>query len=67
MPRKVRDLIKDLNKAGFTQIPSAGKGSHRKFVHGEYAGAVTISGKENEDAKHYQEKQVRIAIETTES
>ena len=31
MPRKVRDLIRDLKKAGF--IDRGGKGSHRNFVH----------------------------------
>ncbi len=64
MPRKLRDLVKDLEKAGFRQI-KGGKGSHRKFVHDAYAGAVTLSGKDNEDAKHYQEKAVKQAIEVS--
>jgi predicted RNA binding protein YcfA (HicA-like mRNA interferase family) len=49
--------------AGFTEIPGAGKGSHRKLVHPRYAGAVTVSGKIGDDAKHYQEKEVALAIE----
>lgn len=61
MPRKVRELIADLEKAGFTQF--SGKGSHRKFSHRSYPGAVTLSGKPGEDAKPYQEKQVKQAIE----
>lgn len=48
--------------AGFYEIPG-GKGSHRKFTHRFYFGAVTLSGKSGEDAKPYQEKQVRCAIE----
>jgi predicted RNA binding protein YcfA (HicA-like mRNA interferase family) len=64
MPRKIRDLIYDLRRAGFEQIPGAGKGSHRKFVHAKFPGAVTVSGKENGDAKHYQESGVRKAIES---
>ncbi len=62
MPRKVRDLIRDLEAAGFREI-KGGKGSHRKYVHPNYAGAVTLSGKSGDDAKRYQEKQVRRATE----
>jgi predicted RNA binding protein YcfA (HicA-like mRNA interferase family) len=42
MPRKIRDLIKELEKAGF--VNRGGKGSHRNFVHPELAKPVTISG-----------------------
>ena len=61
--------------AGFYEIPGGGKGSHRKFSHFRYPGAVTLSGASGEDAepsrivdgfenaKHYQEKLVRRAIE----
>ncbi len=62
MPRKIRELIQDLTQAGFREI-AGGKGSHRKFAHLRYRGAVTLSGKSGDDAKHYQEKQVRRAIE----
>jgi predicted RNA binding protein YcfA (HicA-like mRNA interferase family) len=44
-------------------VPGAGKGSHRKFTHVDYSGAVTVSGKDGDDAKQYQEKQVKRAIE----
>jgi predicted RNA binding protein YcfA (HicA-like mRNA interferase family) len=62
MPRKIRELIQDLTQAGFREIVG-GKGSHRKFTHPRYPGAVTLSGKSGDDAKHYQEKQVRRSIE----
>lgn len=63
MPRKIRQLIKDLRKSGFEEIADAGKGSHRKFTHARFHGAVTLSGKDGADAKAYQEKQVKKAIE----
>ena len=66
MARKVRDLVKDLRDAGFSQVPGGGKGSHRKFTHPKYAGAVTLSGQDGDDAKQYQEKQVKRAIEEVE-
>ena len=62
MPRKIRELIEDLSGAGFYEI-AGGKGSHRKFTHVRYPGAVTLSGNPGDDAKPYQEKQVRRAIE----
>jgi predicted RNA binding protein YcfA (HicA-like mRNA interferase family) len=55
MPRKIRELIRDLKHTGFYEISKAGKGSHRKYMHEKYAGAVTVGGKEGDDAKHYQE------------
>ena len=63
MPRKVRELIRDLIYAGFYEIRGGGKGSHRKYTHAAYPGAVTVSGALGDDAKHYQERQIRRAIE----
>ena len=67
MPQTVGDLFKALIKAGFTEIPGGGKGSHRKLVHmdypGDYPGAVTLSGNLGDHAKRYQTKQVAQAIE----
>ena len=60
MPRKIRQLIKDPEKAGF--VNRGGKGSHRNFLH-ENGVALTISGKLGDDAKPYQEKIVRHKIE----
>ena len=53
MPRKVRELISDLERAGFSAVVSAGKGSHRKFVHLRYPDALTISGRTSTDVKAY--------------
>ena len=59
MPRKIRQLIKELEKAGF--INRGGKGSHRNFIHPKGI-AMTISGKIGDDAKPYQEKEVDLKI-----
>ena len=64
MPPKVRDLIAELEKAGF--INRGGKGSHRNFVHPKAQKPVTISGKLGDDAKHYQVRAVRLALEESE-
>jgi len=64
MPRKIRELVADLLAVGFTEVVGGGKGSHRKFVHERYPGAITMSGQNGDDAKPYQEKQVRRALET---
>jgi len=59
MPRKVRQLIGDLEKAGF--VNRGGKGSHRNFTHPK-GFRVTISGAAGDDAKHYQERDVQRAL-----
>jgi predicted RNA binding protein YcfA (HicA-like mRNA interferase family) len=51
MPRKVRQLISDLTKAGFVVV-DGGKGSHRKFRHPRISGSVILSGGDGEDARH---------------
>lgn len=61
MPRKVRELIADLKRAGF--VDRGGKGDHRNFVHPKVTKPVTVSGVEGDDAKQYQERAVRRAIE----
>ena len=60
MPRKVRELIRELETAGF--VNRGGRGSHRNFVHPKVARPVTLAGPEGSDAKAYQEKAVRSAI-----
>ena len=40
------------------EVKSGGKGSHRKFMHPRFPGAVTLSGMPGHDAKPYQEQQV---------
>ena len=61
MPPKVRELIEELERAGFSN--RGGKGSHRNFVHPKLAKPITISGKSGDDAKQYQIRAVRRAIE----
>lgn len=62
MTRKIRELIRDLEKAGF--ISRGGKGSHRNFMH--ISGIVlTLSGHPGDDVKLYQEKLVRLKIMET--
>ena len=60
MPRKIRELISDLRKAGFTLDRQ--KGSHRQFKHPSFPGTITVSGGEGDDAKTYQERQTTKAI-----
>jgi len=61
MPKKIRELIRELEKAGF--INRGGKGSHRNFIHPSAMKSVVISGKAGDDAKKYQERVVEAAIE----
>jgi predicted RNA binding protein YcfA (HicA-like mRNA interferase family) len=60
VPRKIRQLVKDLEKAGFEFLP--GKGSHRKFYHPK-AGMIVISGQLGDDARRYQEREVAEAMQ----
>jgi predicted RNA binding protein YcfA (HicA-like mRNA interferase family) len=60
LPRKIRQLISDLERAGF--VNRGGKGSHRSFVHGSGI-VVTVSGKSGDEAPHYLERQLRLALE----
>jgi predicted RNA binding protein YcfA (HicA-like mRNA interferase family) len=61
MPPKVRELIADLERAGFAN--RGGKGSHRNFVHPNVRKPVVISGNPGDDAKRYQVRAVGLAIE----
>lgn len=60
MPPKVRELIADLERAGFKN--RGGKGSHRNYVHPSLSKPVTISGKLGDDAKQYQIRAVQRAL-----
>jgi len=60
MPPKLKSLVKKLETAGF--IDRGGKGSHRNHKHPEGIN-ITISGKLNSDAKPYQERDVKRALE----
>ena len=61
MPRKIRELIAELEGAGW-RIESGGKGSHRKLAHPRSKRKVILSGASGADARHYQEKLVKSAI-----
>ncbi|MDO9317556.1 MAG: type II toxin-antitoxin system HicA family toxin [Gammaproteobacteria bacterium] len=61
MPPKIRELIRDLERAGF--VNRGGKGSHRNFRHPELSQRVTVSGNLGQDAEDYQVKDVKRAIE----
>jgi predicted RNA binding protein YcfA (HicA-like mRNA interferase family) len=63
LPPKIRELISELQRAGF--VDRGGKGSHRNFVHPNVEKPVTISGNPGDDAKHYQIRAVKLAIEET--
>ncbi len=60
MLKKIKDLIRELEKAGF--VNRGGKASHRNFIHSKGI-VITISGKPGDDAKPYQEKQVKLKIQ----
>ena len=60
MPKKIRELKQMLRKSGFDERP--GKGSHTNWTHPNYAGRVTIAGKDGSDAKRYLEQEVKKAI-----
>jgi len=53
-----------LRKAGFRE--KSGKGSHTKWLHSNYPGRITLSGKDGQDAKPYQEKEIAEAIKIVE-
>ncbi len=61
MPKKIRELKSLLLRAGFTWSP--GKGSHTKWLHPLLPGELTLSGKDGDDAKPYQEKDVNNALQ----
>lgn len=61
MPPKVRELIAELEQAGF--VNRGGKGSHRNFSHPKVSKPITISGRPGDDAKTYQVRAVQTAIE----
>ena len=65
MPLKVKQLKANLSRAGFYWRP--GKGSHTIWKHAALQGVeVTISGKDGDDAQHYQIKQVQNALKLLE-
>ena len=59
MPPKIRELIAELEQAGFAD--RGGKGSHRN--HPGVSKPIAVSGRPGDDAKTYQVRAVRRAIE----
>ncbi len=63
MPRKIRQLKGDLRKAGFTLSAKRGKGSHTMWEHPDAPELLVIlSGQDGDDAKSYQERDVKVAL-----
>ena len=60
MPRKIRELKAQLRAAGFTE--RQGKGSHTVWRHLLVPQRVVLAGADGDDAKPYQERDVRIAL-----
>ena len=65
MPKKIRELKSLLQRAGFTM--RAGKGSHTVWSHAKLEESITVAGHDGDDAKPYQEKDVRQIIRKVES
>jgi predicted RNA binding protein YcfA (HicA-like mRNA interferase family) len=66
VPRKIRDLLKDLRNAGFELVPG-GKGSHRKYSHPNVKIPAIIPGRDGDDAKPYLERHVVEKINESQS
>jgi len=64
VPRKKSDIVKDYLSAGFVEV-RGGKGSHRKLRH-SFGVVATVSGKDSDDAKPYDEKQLREKLDEVE-
>lgn len=60
MPRKIRELIRDLEAVGF--VNRGGKGNHRNYEHPK-GPRITISAQLGDDAKPYQEREVKKKIQ----
>lgn len=65
MPPKIRELISQLERAGF--VDRGGRGSHRNFVHPKVGKPITISGAPGDDASHYQIREVAEKIKESRS
>ncbi len=60
MPGKVRESIRDLERAGF--VNRGGKGGHRNYLHPRGV-RITVSGHAGDDARRYQERDVENALQ----
>jgi predicted RNA binding protein YcfA (HicA-like mRNA interferase family) len=62
MPRKIRQLRRELAQAGFRQVRKRGKGSHTWWEHPTGVTA-NLPGHDGDDARPYMEKQVHAAFD----
>jgi len=60
MPKKIRELKMILRKAGF--FDRSARGSHTLWEHPALPDAIVLSGADGDDAKPYQEKEVRMIL-----
>ena len=65
MPRKIRELKSDPGRAGFQDRP--GKGRHTVWESDVVPETATLSGHDGDDAKPYQEKDLRRLLGLVES
>lgn len=59
MPKRIRELLRELERAGF--VNRGGKGSHRNYTHVRGT-KIAMSGNPAHDAKPYQERDVARAV-----
>jgi predicted RNA binding protein YcfA (HicA-like mRNA interferase family) len=61
MPRKLRDLRRELRRAGFYVVRR--EGSHQTWKHDDVPEVrVILAGADGDDAHRYNERQVRDAV-----
>jgi predicted RNA binding protein YcfA (HicA-like mRNA interferase family) len=63
MPRKLRELRRELRHAGWSIART--RGSHETWEHPLVPFPVVLAGKDSQDAERYQERQVATGIETS--
>jgi predicted RNA binding protein YcfA (HicA-like mRNA interferase family) len=64
MPRKKRDIKRDYRQAGF--IERQGKGDHTNYSHPLLRDVYTVAGTDGDDARPYDEKNLRQALKALE-
>ena len=62
MPKKIREPKQMLRHAGWYEIAGGGKGSHSKWCHTRVARTIILAGSDGDDAKRYQENNVKTAV-----
>jgi predicted RNA binding protein YcfA (HicA-like mRNA interferase family) len=65
MPRKLRELRRDLRRVGYRVVRQ--KGSHEQWAHPLVPTPLTLDGRDGEDADHYQERAVQRYIRLAEA